>query len=192
MWIPDSRRTRPKHNSVGSRDSSIKPLHVSGLLIQAPDYLFLVSYKIHPVALDLVVREDPDVRMLDFVADDLAQYEFSVESFLLRERDLLDRFKVFADVWNIPDPSIMLFRNDLDVARRLRMYVEESQEIAVFIHDMRGYLFVYYLAEDAVFHADSLSWQAESHAAGCGQANMPVVKNDPIACRRRGHVRLAN
>ncbi len=62
----------------------------------------------------------------------------------------------------------MHFGYDQYMAGRLRMYVEESEEITVLVDDMRGDFLVDDFAEDAILHADILSWQARSGMATGG------------------------
>lgn len=86
------------------------------------------------------------------IADDLAQYPLGVESFSLGQCNFPNYFEISADIGKVPDPAYMLFWDHLDVARRVRMDVEECNEVVVFIDDMCGNLLVDDLAEDTVFH----------------------------------------
>src|ERR1700744_1954642 len=64
----------------------------------------LASIALHSflVALDLIAGEDPDVRVRDFIADDLGEDPFGIESFALRERDLLCYLEICTNRFDIP------------------------------------------------------------------------------------------
>ena len=72
----------------------------------------------------------------------------------------------------------MLLRDDLGVADGMRMDVEEGHEVVVFIDDMRGYLFLYDLAEDAIFHADILTQSGHFHQILRGRSS--VIPHDNV------------
>lgn len=66
--------------------------------------------------------------------------------------DFLYDFEVVSDIRYFPDPAIVSLRDDLDVARGLRVYIQESQEVVVFVHYVRRNFSGDDFAEDAGDH----------------------------------------
>lgn len=90
--------------------------------------------------------------MRHFVADDAAQDKIGIEGSALRAGDLFGDFEICTNVGHVPHPPMVRFGNDLRVAGRMRMDVEEGKEILVLVDDMSGDLFIHDFAEDAVGH----------------------------------------
>lgn len=62
------------------------------------------------------MREDPDVRVGDFVAADLAPNGFRTKSFLLCLGDFGDDGEIRIGIWYVPYPAVVLFGDHLHVA----------------------------------------------------------------------------
>lgn len=97
------------------------------------------------------------MRVRHVFADDLAQDHLLAKGFLLGQSDIFDDFKISSGIWYIPNPPIMFFWYDESMPRRLWVDIEESQKIAIIIHDMRRDFFFDDFAEDAVLHVDIVS-----------------------------------
>lgn len=69
--------------------------------------------------------------------------------------DLLYDLEISPRVWHVPNPSIMLFWDDLRVPRRSRILVKEGDEVVILIDSNRANLFSDDLAENAVLHVTS-------------------------------------
>ncbi len=102
------------------------------------DDLALVGLEIPRVSSDLLVGEYPNMGMGHFIADDLAQDEIRVEGLALSQGYFLRDFEISAYILMIPDPTDVLLGDDLGMSGGLRVYVEESQEVVVFVDDVRG------------------------------------------------------
>jgi single-stranded-DNA-specific exonuclease len=100
---------------------------------------FGVAGKVVFVAFRSVLGEDPDMRVCYFVADDFRENPVGAKGLLLCLRYFSDHFKIVSDIRHIPDPSVMLFRDNLGVSRSLRVYVEEGEKVFIFVHLVRGY-----------------------------------------------------
>jgi len=121
-------------------------------MLQIRDNILLILLKIVFVAFNLSVRKNPDMGVRNFISNNPAQNPFIIERFLLSSCDLRNNFEILAGIRNVPNPAIMLLRNDLCVARRLRMNIEKSQKIVIFIDDMRGNFSLDNFTENAVGH----------------------------------------
>src|SRR3989344_4545440 len=120
--------------------SSIKAKAVSSQLVSIPKIIadfFSIFFDIIFIAFDLSIGENPDVRVRHFVADDFRENPIGFKSFLLSDGDFFYRLKIFAGIWNIPNPAIMFFGNNLGVSGALRMNVQKRQKISVFINNFR-------------------------------------------------------
>lgn len=95
--------------------------------------------------------------MRNLVAHDLAEDEVGVEGFALRQGDLACGLEVSGGIFVVPNPAGVLLGNDLGMSRRLRVYIQESQELIVFIDDMSRYLVIDDFAENTVRHEASLA-----------------------------------
>jgi single-stranded-DNA-specific exonuclease len=93
------------------------------------------------------------VSVADFVPDNFGEHPFGVECFLLSFGHFLHHLKIGAYVFNIPNPAVMFFGDDLAMAGGLRIDIEERDEIIIFINDMGRDFFVCYFAKYAVFHS---------------------------------------
>jgi|SRR3989344_2216405 len=96
--------------------------------------------------------EDPDVGMVYFVPDNSGEYPVGGEGFALREHDFAHEFKVCSIFWHIPYPTMVRLRDDLHVARGLRVNIEKGEESIVFIYFICRYFSADNLAKDAVLH----------------------------------------
>lgn len=88
--------------------------------------------------------------MWHFVADDAAKDEVGIKSLLLRAGDFAGHLEVPADIRDIPYPAVVLLGYYLHVPRRLRMYIQERQEIRILVYDLRGDFFCDNFAEYAI------------------------------------------
>lgn len=96
----------------------------------------------------------------DFVAHYFGEDEVGVKGLLLGLGYFLHYFKIRSGVRRhlsaareFPDPAEVFFRNDLGVAGRLRVDVQERQKVFVLVDFLRGHFARDYFAEDAGFHA---------------------------------------
>ena len=81
-----------------------------------------------------------------------AHYPFGSKCFSLRVGDLAGNFVVFSDVWNIPDPAEVFFRNDKDMAFVDGMNVKKCLKIFILIYSVTRHIACRYFAKNAVFH----------------------------------------
>ena len=88
----------------------------------------------------------------DFFADNLGNDRVGGESFLLRQSNFFDDFKIFSRFRMVPDPAIMSFGNDQSVAGREWFDIQKSQEIIVRINHLRRNFLFYNLTKNAVIH----------------------------------------
>ena len=97
------------------------------------------------------VRKNPEVSVNHIFAFYSSLNHVLFESFFLRESDFFDYFKIFASIWNIPNPSIMIFRNYLRVPSGTRIDIKKSHIFVVLIDDFSWNFFCHNFTKYAVW-----------------------------------------
>lgn len=87
--------------------------------------------------------------VVDFIANYFRKNPVGVKGESLCHSDFLDKLKIFADIGHVPNPAVMVFRNNLCVSGGLGMNVQECQKFFVFIDHFGGNFAFYYFAEHA-------------------------------------------
>ena len=107
--------------------------------------------------------KNPDVGVENFFAGDAGENHFSIEGLLLRQSYFFANFKILSDVWHLPNPTTVLFRNDLGMTGRARIDVKKSQKVVVFVDDVGRDFFGDDFAENAGFHNNIITPPAPSY-----------------------------
>lgn len=116
----------------------------SFLLIERQSNLLGISDEIIFVADSFTfsgIRKKPDVGMLDFFAGDSGPNAGLIKSLLLRPSNFFCHFKISTDIWRVPHPTEVSFRNYLTMARRTGLDVEEGEEVVILINNLGGNFF---------------------------------------------------
>lgn len=104
---------------------------------------------------------DPDMRMGDFFAHDAGMHLVDgAEGVLHRAGNFCYDLKIRTHIRYVPYPAIVLLWYHLRMARRLRSYVEEGEEIVIFVDNFRWNLSFHYFAKDAVGHTGTIASEA--------------------------------
>ena len=98
--------------------------------------------------------EYPNMGVSNFVTRNSRPNGFLVESFLLDHGDFFRHLEIVTNVWHLPHPTIMRFRNYLAMAGRTGIDVEEGEEVVILINNFRRDFFLHNFTKHAIRHAD--------------------------------------
>lgn len=98
--------------------------------------------------------------MRNFLADNFCVDLLNIKCFLLREGDFFCNFEIFSNIWYIPNPTIVLFRNNKSVTGGERTNIQESEEVFILINFVSWYFTFYDFAKNTIFHISyyTFSW----------------------------------